>query len=93
MAGQLARRVYQSRRWRLLRRLVLDLAGWRCQRCGRAGRLEVHHRVALAEGGAAFDPANLEAVCRPCHFGRHGKAARPAAPNRDAWRAFAMESS
>ncbi|MCY4020159.1 MAG: HNH endonuclease signature motif containing protein [Chloroflexi bacterium] len=91
MASQLAKHVYNSRRWRALRLAVLHLAGWRCQRCGRAARLEVHHRVALADGGAAFDVDNLEAVCRRCHFARHGKAAPERGPDRREWRRFARE--
>lgn len=43
-------------------------AQWRCSECGRAGRLEVHHVKPLAEGGAAYDLANLRVLCRPCHF-------------------------
>ncbi|MDE0338417.1 MAG: HNH endonuclease signature motif containing protein [Caldilineaceae bacterium] len=89
MASREARRVYNSRRWAAVRAAVLDAAGWRCGRCGRAGRLEVHHRVALADGGPAFDPANLAVLCRDCHFRGHGKAAPLRRPDRRAWRAFA----
>lgn len=75
MSGRERRRLYRSRPWRRVRAFVLDAALWRCERCGARGRLEVHHRRPLADGGAPFDPANLEAVCRRCHFkvepGRH----------------------
>jgi hypothetical protein len=33
----------------------------------RTRTLDVHHRIALRDGGAPHDPAKLEAVCRPCH--------------------------
>ena len=69
------RRVYGSKRWSRLRRMVLERAGRRCQRCGGVGRLEVHHVRPLAAGGDPFDADNLSALCRRCHFstepGRH----------------------
>lgn len=71
MASKAGRAVYNTRRWRALRLAALAAAGWRCQRCGAARRLEVHHRRRLVDGGQAFDLDNLEAVCRPCHFGEH----------------------
>lgn len=64
---------------------MLERAGWRCERCGAAGRLEVHHRKAIAHGGERFDPANLEVVCRRCHFHEH---AGPVDPARAEWRAL-----
>jgi hypothetical protein len=38
-----------------------------CQRCGGNRSLDVHHRVALKDGGAPYDPTNLEVLCRSCH--------------------------
>ena len=32
--------------------------GWRCSKCGKAGRLEVHHIIPISEGGTN-DPENL----------------------------------
>ena len=69
-------------RWAIVRRRVLDRDLWRCQACGRAGRLEVDHLVTLEGGGEAYDPANLQALCRPCHFAktRAENAARRGTP-------------
>jgi len=64
--------------------LALDAAGWRCRRCAGVGRLEVHHRVPIAQGGARFALDNLEVLCRRCHLGEH---AAPD-PGRAEWRAF-----
>lgn len=33
----------------------------------------VDHRVRLRDGGAAFDPANLQALCNPCHNAKRAK--------------------
>ena len=63
-----------GRAWRRIRRAVLDRAGWRCERCGKAGRLECHHIVPHAAGGGE-EMSNLQALCRGCHFEQHG--ARP----------------
>lgn len=60
--------------WQRTRRRILDTTprcactGCAAPRCchGRAAATEVHHRIALRDGGT-HDPANLEAVCHPCH--------------------------
>ena len=67
MAGRTARAVYRTPAWKQLRRQALDRDGWRCRRCGRAGRLEVHHVKELASGGRN-DLSNLETLCRRCHM-------------------------
>ena len=77
-----------------LRRRLLDAAGWRCALCGRAARLELHHVVPLYKGGAEMDPANLQVLCRRCHFRitaeeRTGRPAPPIDPEIAAWRELA----
>ena len=72
-------RALDRRRWKLTRRAVLERDGWRCTRCGRAGRLEVHHKVRLVDGGDEYDPDGCETLCRPCHFDRH-RQRRPPSP-------------
>ncbi|MYE82933.1 MAG: HNH endonuclease [Gammaproteobacteria bacterium] len=62
---------YNTSKWRRIRLLALDRDGWRCRRCGRASRLHVHHRRLIRHGGAVFDLANLETLCRPCHERAH----------------------
>ena len=63
--ARLDRRRAAAARW-----IVLNRDGWRCQEkgCGRAGRLEVHHRVSLEAGGEPYALGNLTTRCRPCHF-------------------------
>ena len=84
MAGKRGRSVYGSKRWRRLRVTALDRDRWRCSSCGRAGALEIHHKTAVAKGGAIWALDNLEAKCRGCHFLVHAAATLP----RDvfAWR-------
>ena len=66
------RRVYGSARWRRVRRVALDRAGWRCEDCGVAARLEVHHVQPLPDG-APYALDNLAALCRRCHDRRHDR--------------------
>ena len=66
------------RQWGKVRLKVLDRDGWRCQKCGKAGRLEVDHIKALEHGGAVYDESNLQTLCRGCHLERHrGRAPDP----------------
>ena len=74
-----------KRGWpRIRARAILD-AGRRCARCGRPGRLEVHHPRPLSEGGT-HDQA-LEVVCRNCHLSQHHQPD----PARLAWAKFLQE--
>ena len=72
--------------WRRVRWAVLQRDRFRCQKCGKAGRLEVHHLQALEDGGAPFDPANLQALCRGCHIQHHRVEALAGRPQAAAWR-------
>ena len=80
------------RRWAVVRRRVLDRDGWRCRKCGRAGRLEADHVIPLHRGGAAYDLDNLQALCRLCHFAKTGRENRPPdPPGAEAWRRLVDE--
>ena len=86
--------LHRTPEWRAARRLALDRDGWRCTACGRAGRLEVDHRVPVVDGGAPFDLSNLQTLCRGCHIlkTRAERAARnPLGPRASAWAALVEE--
>ena len=53
--------------WQAIRTAVVARAGWRCQACGRGGRLDVHHVVKRSQGGSDWDLEALVALCRRCH--------------------------
>ena len=74
-----------SREWARRRREVLDRDGWRCQKCGKAGRLEVDHKTPLYRGGSN-DLDNLQALCRRCHLDktRHDYRGGPL-PGEEEW--------
>ncbi len=59
--------------YKALRNKVLDRDGWRCQDCGSAKMLEVHHlRPRSKLGHDASD--NLITLCVDCHRRRHGNS-------------------
>ena len=69
--GSRFHREIKGRLWDRVRRRKLERTGWRCERCGLAGRLEVHHVRPLHKGGAPYDPGNLKVLCRGCHVEEH----------------------
>ena len=84
----LHKRLVRRRPWAVVRRRVLDRDGWRCTKCGRAGRLEVHHRTPLKEDPDqdVYEPDGLATLCRPCHFRATAKQnRRPPGPQAAGW--------
>ena len=74
-------------RWARVRRAVLARDGWRCRRCGRAGRMEVDHVRPLDRGGDPWALSNLQALCRRCHIGKTAaENRRPPTAAEAAWR-------
>ena len=81
-----------ARHWGRVRRAVLERDGWRCRKCGRAGRLEVDHVVPLKRGGDPLALDNLQALCRACHIEKTRREnRRPPTPAEAAWRRLVAE--
>ena len=77
------------RLWARVRRAVFRRDGWRCVRCGRAGRLEADHIVPLAEnpGQDPYDLDGCQTLCRGCHISKTADENRPQpAADRQAWK-------
>ena len=66
MSAHHRRHGLKGKRWERLRREVLDAAGWRCCKCNAYGN-HVDHIRPLHLGGAAWDPGNLQVLCREDH--------------------------
>lgn len=85
----MADRVYNNRRWHVVRLEVLERDGWRCQLCGEPidrhatprspKSATVDHIVSVLDGGSWYNPANLRAAHLVCNSVRanRGRAARP----------------
>ena len=59
----------------LHRRASRAIRGLPCVHCGRPST-ELDHLVALADGGAAFDPRNVAPSCRRCNRRRGSEVGR-----------------
>ena len=82
--------------WNQTRRTVLERDGWRCVRCGKAGRLEVDHIRPLEKYKDCDDPydtAGLQTLCRGCHFKKSSGELnrRPLTPQAVAWNQLIQE--
>ena len=77
------------RRWAVVRRAVLDRDGWRCVKCGKAGRLEVDHVVPIVRGGDWWAAEGLQALCRGCHINKSRRERVKPNAERDEWRRMA----
>jgi 5-methylcytosine-specific restriction enzyme A len=58
------RHIYGSKRWQILRRSILFNHPL-CP-CGQIAT-DVDHITPIAKGGDPWTPANLQALCAPCH--------------------------
>jgi 5-methylcytosine-specific restriction endonuclease McrA len=60
---------------RAFRRASQKVRGLPCHWCGRPST-ELDHVVAIADGGAPYDTANLVPACRACNAARGAEVAR-----------------
>ncbi len=58
---------YSSAQHMAWARAVKARAGWRCQDCGKGGKLYADHITELKDGGAPFDLRNGRALCATHH--------------------------
>jgi 5-methylcytosine-specific restriction endonuclease McrA len=63
-----SKHVTRTRRWFTLRMAILERDGWQCRVCGERRHLEVDHVLAVrSHPERAWDPCNLQTLCRACH--------------------------
>ena len=64
--------IYLTPRWRRLRAAIIERDLFQCCKCGiPPDRFEVDHIQAIADGGAVWDPDNLQTLCPSCHRAKH----------------------
>lgn len=70
--------VYNDRRYKKARKIVMHRDGGICQRCKSAPGVECHHKIPLDDINAnrhkpdvyiCFSPRNMEMLCHDCHNG------------------------
>ena len=54
----------------LLRRQILERDAWRCQGCGSAENLQIHHKKFRSQSGHDAEE-NLITLCAQCHMRKH----------------------
>jgi 5-methylcytosine-specific restriction endonuclease McrA len=88
LASARARRIHQrnqqTKRYRELRTAALAAAGYRCERCGCEGLLELHHKHYATLGAESL--ADVQMLCRACH---QSETERQRALRRARWRPWA----
>lgn len=75
----------RGKKWDMFRLAMKKRADNLCERCGRAGRLEVHHITPVSKGGAMYHPDNVIVICRACHFDEHRNDKPAQNPVRRLW--------
>lgn len=60
------RRIYNSKRWAILRRAILNEQPI-CAGCDNALATDADHITPIHQGGDPWAPANLQALCATCH--------------------------
>ncbi len=71
----------RSEDWKHVRRLKLEFAGHRCEKCGATDELHVHHLTYDRFGHENL--TDLQVLCRDCHETVHGRKFGIGYPERD----------
>ncbi|BAL85191.1 prophage LambdaBa04 gp54 like protein (plasmid) [Selenomonas ruminantium subsp. lactilytica TAM6421] len=76
MAAPWAKTFYNSKQWRYLARVYRESHFHVCERCGKPGAREVHHKIHLTQRNVsdpniALNPDNLILLCYDCHNEEH----------------------
>jgi 5-methylcytosine-specific restriction enzyme A len=76
---KLAEPFYQSREWRDFAALIKRQRGYLCEGCGKDCKpypftLKADHIIERRDGGADFDPLNVQCLCQGCHNAKTARA-------------------
>ena len=83
-----------GKKWKRVRRRVLERDNYRCQSCGYYAKSpEIDHIRPIDRGGMPWDLSNLQTLCRACHVRKTAMENEHHNPDRDAWRELVRELS
>lgn len=84
------REIYLSPRWRELRLEIIERDENICQACQRLIHATpyVDHIVAIHDGGAIWDPENLQTMCAGCHSEKTSQEVMSGQPGFKEWDDF-----
>ena len=68
--------LYRQKEWAAFARDMKRLLGGLCVRCGCGERIVADHIREVKDGGAPFDPRNIQLLCHPCHAAKTASARR-----------------
>ncbi|MDJ1008660.1 MAG: HNH endonuclease signature motif containing protein [Paracoccaceae bacterium] len=89
-------KIIKIEKWWRLRRSVLARDGHQCRKCGSMRHLQVDHIEPVRDAPErAFDPSNLQTLCRSCHAAKTRieiGLGRPD-PKREAWQALLRQET
>lgn len=57
--------------WFDKREMILNLRGYKCERCGSTKKIQVHHKTYINVGNEGLK--DVEVLCSKCHKGEHKK--------------------
>ena len=89
-----ASQIYNSRRWKRIRKLAVENANFLCEKCKRyRPNLAAHHVIELKDceshGISFFDLSNIQVLCPQCHNAAHGRVPNPM---QKAWDSLVRET-
>ena len=85
-------RKLNPKRWAMVRKMALARSGFRSEKSGKAGRLEVDHIVPLHRGGQEYDLDNVQVLTRAEHIAKtRQENRREPTPAEAAWREMVAE--
>jgi hypothetical protein len=59
-----------------IKTLLIERRGEKCEQCGFAGPVILHHIKPVSDGGSEYQQDNMVLLCKPCHDKEHGKVSK-----------------
>ena len=83
----------EEKKYKVIRERMLDKKKYRCEKCGKGGRLEIHHIIPIWKGGSFWDEKNMMVLCRKCHIDHHRYDKSKSVTGRQEWLDYVTKTS